>query len=73
VWSAGCVIAEMVMNRPIFEGENSTDQLLRIIRVVGTPSSEEMGRMGVTEGKWELPKVKAVSLGRYLGKFNNVV
>lgn len=40
VWSAACVIAEMVINKPIFEGENSTDQLAKIMRIIGTPSPD---------------------------------
>lgn len=69
VWSAGCVIAEMVMNRPIFEGENSTDQLLRIIKIIGTPTQEDLTGMNVTELKFQLPKIKAVLLQKHLGKY----
>lgn len=69
VWSAGCVIAEMVMNRPIFEGENSTDQLLRIIKIIGTPTPEDLVKMNVNELKFQLPKIKAVSLTKHLSKY----
>jgi hypothetical protein len=52
VWSAGCVIAEIVMSKPIFEGENSTDQLLRIIKIIGTPTSDDIARMKANELKF---------------------
>jgi serine/threonine protein kinase len=39
IWSVGCVIAEMIIGEPIFAGESSVDQLVEIIRVLGTPSA----------------------------------
>lgn len=39
VWSVGCVIAEMVLGEPVFPGESSVDQLIEIIKVLGTPSA----------------------------------
>ena len=38
VWSAGCVIAEMLLGEPIFAGNSSVDQLVEIIKILGTPS-----------------------------------
>jgi len=34
-WSLGCVLAEMYLNRPIFNGNNTKDQLKLISRVLG--------------------------------------
>jgi len=34
-WSLGCVLAEMYLNRPIFNGNNTKDQLKLIARVLG--------------------------------------
>jgi len=39
IWSVGCVIAEMILGEPIFAGESSVDQLVEIIRILGTPSA----------------------------------
>lgn len=33
VWSGGCVMAELLMNRPIFRGSKSSDQMEKIMRV----------------------------------------
>ena len=33
VWSVGCVIAELVLNKPIFPGESARDQLMKIILI----------------------------------------
>lgn len=38
VWSAGCIIAEMFTGRPLFPGTANDDQLLKIFRIMGTPS-----------------------------------
>lgn len=46
LWSAGCVLAELLMGKPIFPGKNSIDQLAKIIKVLGAPSAEEMIAMG---------------------------
>eukprot|EP00056_Hartaetosiga_gracilis_P005339 m.83801 g.83801 ORF g.83801 m.83801 type:complete len:402 (+) comp12133_c0_seq1:2871-4076(+) len=45
MWSAGCVMAEMCLQRPIFPGESSLDQLVEIIKRLGTPSRSELKAM----------------------------
>ena len=46
VWSIGCVIAELVLNIPIFPGKSATDQFMEIIKILGTPTSEQIKIMG---------------------------
>ncbi|KAK9722914.1 negative regulator of the PHO system [Basidiobolus ranarum] len=38
IWSAGCIMAEMFTGRPLFPGTTNDDQLLKIFRLLGTPS-----------------------------------
>lgn len=38
IWSAGCIMAEMYTGRPLFPGTTNEDQLVRIFRIMGTPS-----------------------------------
>jgi glycogen synthase kinase 3 beta len=40
IWSAGCVIAELYLGEPLFQGENGVDQLVEIIKVLGTPTRD---------------------------------
>lgn len=35
VWSAGCVLAELLLGQPIFPGDSGVDQLVEIIKVRG--------------------------------------
>ncbi|RUO96169.1 serine/threonine-protein kinase pef1 [Jimgerdemannia flammicorona] len=38
IWSAGCIMAEMYTGRPLFPGTTNEDQLLKIFRLMGTPT-----------------------------------
>ncbi|KAI9477505.1 kinase subunit of RNA polymerase II carboxy-terminal domain kinase I [Coemansia sp. RSA 989] len=40
IWSLGCVILELFLKKPAFQGQNDIDQLEQIFKLVGTPSSE---------------------------------
>lgn len=37
MWSVGCVFAEMLKGRPLFEGKSNIDQLFTIFKHLGTP------------------------------------
>lgn len=45
VWSVGCVMAELLLGSPLFPGESGVDQLVEIIKVLGTPTREEIHAM----------------------------
>jgi glycogen synthase kinase 3 beta len=55
MWSAGCVIAEMLLGQPLFNGENNAEQLLSIIQVLGSPSHVQLLAMNPQCGQFELP------------------
>jgi mitogen-activated protein kinase 1/3 len=42
VWSVGCILAEMLNNRPLFPGKHYLDQLNLILAIVGSPSQEDL-------------------------------
>ncbi|XP_065073917.1 mitogen-activated protein kinase ERK-A isoform X2 [Ochlerotatus camptorhynchus] len=42
IWSVGCILAEMLSNRPIFPGKHYLDQLNHILGVLGSPSQEDL-------------------------------
>ena len=73
VWSMGCVIVELVHNQPIFQGKSAKDQLREIIKILGTPTEEEIKNMGGKQIKVsKLPKIKKTSWKDFLsGKIND--
>ncbi|KAJ3189645.1 hypothetical protein HK101_008822, partial [Irineochytrium annulatum] len=49
IWSAGCVLYEILTRVPLFPGSNELDQLHRIHLVMGTPSPKVLKQMlGIT-------------------------
>ena len=57
VWSIGCVIAELVLNRAIFPGKSAKEQLYEIIKILGTPSKEEINEMNPKVHISKLPNI----------------
>jgi glycogen synthase kinase 3 beta len=45
IWSTGCVFAELILGTPLFAGESGVDQLVEIIKVLGTPTRKQIHRM----------------------------
>ena len=37
MWSFGCMLAELYTGKPLFPGENETEQLSRYIEILGIP------------------------------------
>jgi mitogen-activated protein kinase 1/3 len=42
VWSVGCILAEMLNNKPLFPGKHYLDQLNHILNIIGSPSDEDL-------------------------------
>lgn len=57
LWSAGCVFAEMILGQPMFTGKDGIDQLLEIIKVIGTPTSQELRAMNPNYPEYEFKPV----------------
>ncbi|XP_039655579.1 STKc_p38 domain-containing protein isoform X1 [Perca fluviatilis] len=45
VWSAACILAEMITGQVLFPGDDSIDQLKRILHLTGTPDSSLVQKM----------------------------
>ncbi|KAI0216712.1 Glycogen synthase kinase-3 beta [Lamellibrachia satsuma] len=59
VWSAGCVVAELLLGQPIFPGDSGVDQLVEIIKVLGTPTREQIREMNPNYQEFKFPQIKA--------------
>lgn len=60
VWSTGCVIAELMLGEPLFAGESGIDQLVEIIKVLGTPTQEQVLKMNPKAEEYKFPNIKAL-------------
>lgn len=58
VWSVGCVIAELMLGQPIFPGESGVDQLVEIIKILGTPSKEQIQAMNPDYKEYKFPMIR---------------
>ncbi|KAG7239857.1 hypothetical protein INR49_030590 [Caranx melampygus] len=45
VWSAACILAEMITGKVLFQGHDSIDQLKKILHLTGTPDSSLVQKM----------------------------
>jgi glycogen synthase kinase 3 beta len=64
VWSAGCVMAEMIRGQPLFPGSSGIDQLVEIIKILGTPSPDEIKTMNPSYVDHAFPTIKSVPFSR---------
>lgn len=62
IWSAGCVVAEMTLGQPLFPGQSGIDQLVEIIKLLGTPSKDEIREMNPNYMDHKFPSIKAIPL-----------
>ena len=59
VWSVGCVIAELLLGQPLFPGDSGVDQLVEIIKVLGTPTRDQISAMNPNYSEFRFPIIKA--------------
>lgn len=59
VWSVGCVMGELLLGQPLFPGDSGVDQLVEIIKVLGTPSRDEIHAMNPNYTEFKFPAIRA--------------
>jgi len=57
VWSMGCVLAELLLGNPLFPGDSGVDQLIEIIKILGTPTREEILAMNPNHTSFKFPQI----------------
>ncbi|KAI3381542.1 hypothetical protein SNEBB_008705 [Seison nebaliae] len=70
LWSAGCVFAELLIGQPLFPGDSGVDQLVEIIKVIGTPTKDEIKQMNKTYTEFKFPNIRPYSWSRLFRKHN---
>jgi len=49
IWSIGCIFAELIGRKPIFQGKDYINQINRIAEIIGTPSKDDILHIGNEE------------------------
>ncbi len=52
-------MAELILGQPLFPGESGVDQLVEIIKVLGTPTREQIKSMNPNYTEYKFPQIKA--------------
>jgi mitogen-activated protein kinase 15 len=42
MWSMGCILAELLLGKPVFPGTSTLNQLDRVMEITGRPSPEDI-------------------------------
>lgn len=50
-WSVGCILAELLLRKPLFPGGNHIEQLKIIFKILGTPTSDNLEWIKTPEAK----------------------
>ncbi|CAG7950505.1 unnamed protein product [Penicillium salamii] len=70
MWSVGCIMAEMILGRPLFPGKDHVHQFTLITEILGKPSEEVMKRVfssSTLNFVQSLPDKEPVGLASVLG------
>ena len=66
--SLGCIIAEMYKAEPLFPGESAVDQLVEIIKILGTPTPDQVRQMNPNHNEFKFPSLKPQHLSKVFKK-----
>ena len=56
MWSMGCILAEMLLSKPLFPGSSTLNQIERIMQSIEHPSKEDIDSIQSTYGASVLEK-----------------
>jgi len=73
LWGVGCVFFEITSLYPLFPGSNELDQINRIHKILGTPSSEVLDifrRKGAAHIDFNFANEDGTSIGKYNYQYN---
>ena len=65
-------MAELMLGQPLFPGESGIDQLVEIIKVLGTPSREQIKTMNPNYMEHKFPQIKPQPFTKVSIMHNNI-
>ena len=42
MWSLGCILAELLIGKPVFPGTSTLNQIDRVLEVIGRPTQDDI-------------------------------
>jgi glycogen synthase kinase 3 beta len=68
VWAIGCVMGELLLGKVLFPGSSSVEQLVEIVKVLGTPTKEELHAMNPLYKEFKFPRHQPVPWAKVFGE-----
>jgi len=74
MWGVGCIMAELLIQRPLFPGKNEKDQMEKVFAICGTPNEtvwpgcSNLPYFNMVQGKEALPDRLQHHLSKHQGK-----
>ncbi|CRG93436.1 protein kinase 1, putative [Plasmodium gallinaceum] len=65
-WSIGCVMGELILGKPLFLGDCASDQLVEIIKILGTPNDEDFLSFKSVYKNVKFPNIKPITLKKLI-------
>lgn len=53
------MLAELLLGQPIFPGDSGVDQLVEIIKILGTPTRDQIQQMNPNYTEFKFPQIRA--------------
>ena len=63
IWATGCIMAELLLRKPIFPGKDYLSQLKLIIQTLGTPSDAELTFVTAPKARSYIKELKTCEVG----------
>ena len=48
MWSIGCILAELLLGKPVFPGTSTLNQLDRVLEITGRPTQSDVDSINST-------------------------
>ncbi|CAF0730753.1 unnamed protein product [Rotaria sordida] len=58
IWSVGCIMAELILLKPLFSGKVTINQLNRIFDIIGTPDSKTLQEICIPEASAYISRMR---------------
>jgi len=49
IWAVGCIFAELLLRRPLFDGATTSEQLAKIVSILGNPALDDLAHLSNAE------------------------